>query len=92
MAPQPTIRLRMLVIISMVAIALLLLASAVQASGEPVVTVDYQVQAGDNLWSIAEAQTADNGDVRATVFAIQRMNGLDGSMIFAGQHLELPSG
>ena len=91
MTRQPTIPLRMMVIISIVVTALLLLASAVQATGVPVDTVDYRVESGDTLWSIA-AEAGDGGDVRGTIGIIQRLNELDGSTIYAGQVLELPSG
>ncbi len=90
MTRQPTVPLRMMVIISIVVAALLLLASAVQATGAPVATVDYRVESGDTLWSIAE-QVDDDADVRATISTIRRLNDLDGSTIYAGQVLELPS-
>ena len=90
MTRQPTVPLRMLVIISIAVAALLLLASAVQATGEPVATVDYRVEAGDTLWSIAVASGTEP-DVRATISAIKRLNDLDGSVIYAGQVLELPA-
>jgi LysM repeat protein len=92
MTRQLTVRQRTMVIISMVAIVLLLLASAVQANGGPRPTVDYQVQSGDSLWSIAEAHTERGDDVRAAVGAIQQLNELDGTVIFAGQVLRVPSG
>lgn len=91
MAHTPTIRLRMLVMITTIAVALLLLASAVYASGQPVPTIDYTVQSGDNLWTIAVEHTPQGTDVRATLGTIKQINGLDGSLIFAGQTLELPS-
>ncbi|HSF85505.1 MAG TPA: LysM peptidoglycan-binding domain-containing protein [Acidimicrobiia bacterium] len=90
MTRQPTVPMRMLVIISIAVAALLLLASAVQATGEPVATIDYRVEAGDTLWSIA-AETGAGSDVRATISAIKRINDLDGSLIYAGQVLELPA-
>lgn len=43
----------------------------------------YVVHSGDSLWSLARAH-------RTTVAALQRQNHLTGSMIYAGQVLEIP--
>ncbi len=89
MTRQPTVPLRMMVIISIAVAALLLLASAVYANGGPIATMDYRVEAGDSLWSIASEQHPDR-DVRETVSLIRSINGIDGSLIYPGQVLELP--
>jgi LysM repeat protein len=47
------------------------------------------VQSGDTLWSIA-AQVDPQGDPRATIAELRRLNGLSGSTIEAGQELILP--
>jgi LysM repeat protein len=81
------------VIISIVVLAVLLLASAVQANGgEAPSTIDYRVRSGDTLWSIAQEHGDHSGDVRATVHEIRGLNGLDGSTIRAGQVLLVPTG
>ena len=86
---------RALVLIAILVIGILLLlatASAATGSSEPPPTpTAYVVQPGDTLWSIA-AEAGDGGDVRGTIGIIQRLNELDGSTIYAGQVLELPSG
>jgi hypothetical protein len=46
------------------------------------------VHPGDTLWSIAAA--ASDGDVRAAVGEIRRLNGLSGSELWAGTRLLLP--
>lgn len=94
MTRQPPItRHRVAVIISIVVLAVLLLASAVQATGAAATaTVDYRVRSGDSLWSIAEAHGDRARDVRATVHEIRSLNDLDGSTIRAGQILLLPAG
>lgn len=94
MTRQPPItRHRVAVIISIVVLAVLLLASAVQANGdEATATIDYRVRSGDTLWSIAEAHGEHGGDVRATLHDIRSLNELDGSTIRAGQVLLLPAG
>jgi nucleoid-associated protein YgaU len=47
------------------------------------------VQPGDTLWSIA-SPVAGNGDVRATVAEIRRLNGLSSARLVPGQTLQLP--
>jgi LysM repeat protein len=94
MARQPSVRTRALVIISTTAVALvLLLSSAVQATGAgplPVESVDYRVLAGDTLWDIAREHGPEGADPRAVVHTIQEMNELEGSVIQPGQVLSIP--
>jgi nucleoid-associated protein YgaU len=47
------------------------------------------VQPGDTLWSIA-SPVAGDGDVRATVAEIRRLNGLSSAGLVPGQTLRLP--
>jgi nucleoid-associated protein YgaU len=47
------------------------------------------VQSGDTLWSIATSLDGE-GDVRALVDEIQRLNGLTGADLVPGQVLQLP--
>jgi nucleoid-associated protein YgaU len=47
------------------------------------------VQSGDTLWSIATSLQGD-GDVRAVVDELQRLNDLDGVELVPGQVLQLP--
>jgi nucleoid-associated protein YgaU len=47
------------------------------------------VQSGDTLWSIASSMDED-GDVRALVDEIQRINGLAAAELLPGQILQLP--
>ena len=49
------------------------------------------VQPGDSLWSIAAARYPAD-DPRERVDAIERLNGLSGPMIEAGETLQLPPG
>lgn len=86
-------RIRALGIISTLALVLvLLLASAVDASGsdEPRLTIDYRVRSGDTLWEIAAEHGPDGGDVREVIEAIRRSNDVDGSVIHPGQVLQIP--
>jgi LysM repeat protein len=56
-----------------------------EATGTP---QPYRVKAGDTLWSIAAAHYG--GDPRQGVWAIQRENGLGGSVLAPGQVLLIP--
>lgn len=47
------------------------------------------VETGDTVWSIASSLDG-GGDVRGLVDEIQRLNGLDGTVLVPGQVLELP--
>lgn len=95
MTRQPIASTRVLVVISIVAIAVLLLATSVQARGSDDVaepTVTYVVAGGDSLWDIAAGVTPAGGDVRATVHEIRSLNGLANSTIRIGEVLSLPAG
>ena len=92
MSRQTTAQTRVLVIIStMVAALVLLLPSAVRASGDAPAAVSYEVEAGDTLWDIAAKVTEPGDDVRATVSDIKRRNGLGSSLIVPGQVLLVPA-
>ena len=88
---------RVLIVISTVVAALvLLLASSVMATfdaadvGESYPIGEYEVRAGDNLWDIAGQHTSSDRDVRNTIEAIKRLNHLESSTIHPGQVLEIP--
>lgn len=91
MERQTAISSRVLVVISTVALALcLLLVTSVMAGGTAPVTADYTVRGGDTLWSIADAHAEQDSDVRSVMDDIRRINDLSGSMLHAGQTLEVP--
>ena len=78
-----------------VAIAAIWLAAASAATredgGAPQVQL-VTVAPGDTLWDIASDAAATSGDdVRDTMETIQRLNTLDGSMVYVGQELRVPS-
>lgn len=53
--------------------------------------VSVTVNQGDTLWKIASASTADNKDVRSTVYAIVDANNLGHNQdIYPGQVLKVP--
>jgi nucleoid-associated protein YgaU len=60
-----------------------------QPRREPVRT--HVVQAGETLWSVA-VRAAGRGDVRRSIYQIQKLNRLGGATIFPGQRLILPAG
>lgn len=94
MISQRSTSARALVIISTtVAAFVLLLATAVHAltGGDPLATVDYQVHAGDTLWSIASETITPGGDVRSMIATIRDLNELPTSVIRVGEILQIPS-
>jgi hypothetical protein len=50
----------------------------------------YQVQVGDDLWTIAASHYGDAIDLRKAVHFIRQANDLDGSVIQPGVELSLP--
>ena len=62
---------------------------ATERPGTPEPTRVVMVDEGDTLWGIASEVTTD-GDVRAMVDRIERLNALDSAMVQAGQKLRVP--
>ena len=56
----------------------------------PTATERIVVEPGQTLWAIAAEHAAD-GEVRETVHAIERLNGLESPMLVAGQELFVPA-
>ena len=75
-------------------VALIVLASwglaRVALGGTAPATTTVVVQPGDSLWSIAAARYP-GADTRERVDAIERLNGLSGPVIAAGETLQLPT-
>lgn len=91
MALIASARFRALSIISIMVVAVLLfLSSAVQATGEVTDTTGYRVQPGDTLWEIAREHSSPDADPRRVVAVIERLNGIDGGSLQAGQVIEIP--
>lgn len=62
-----------------------------EADGAPAVDV-ITVAPGDTLWDIASDSAADTGDdVSGAMERIQQLNTLDGSLVYVGQQLRVPS-
>ena len=59
-------------------------------AGTPEPTKVITVGSGDTLWQIA-ADLADDGEVRAMMEKIERLNALDSGMLSAGQRLVVPA-
>lgn len=62
---------------------------ATDEPGTPEPTRVVLVGAGDTLWGIA-SDLADDGDVRAMIDRISKLNALDSGMVVAGQKLVVP--
>lgn len=62
-----------------------------EAGGAPAVDV-ITVAPGDTLWDIASDSAAVTGDdVSGAMEEIQQLNTLDGSLVYVGQQLRVPS-
>ncbi len=90
MSWRTTASIRLLVIISLIAMILLLLASSVGAGQLDGSTLEHRVVPGETLWEIAGEYTPDGESVRGTVSAIRRLSEIDGSVIHPGQVLTVP--
>jgi len=63
---------------------------ATQEPGTPEPTRIVQVHSGDTLWGIA-SELASDGDVRAMMERIERLNALDSAVLQSGQRLVVPA-
>ena len=90
--------LRVVVLLTSVALALVLLLSGPVAagatnestSGAVTAHVEQEVRIGDTLWGIATAYTEPTADVRDTIHDIKVANDLASSEIIVGQILVIP--
>ena len=78
---------RWLAVSGLIVATSILLARVAAGGTEPVSTV--VVKPGDTLWAIA-AVRYPGADTRERVDAIERLNGLGGPVIVAGETLQLP--
>ena len=88
-------RFSFLEIVALVVIAGLLVVGALKAqpAGAPadLATQTLQVQTGQTLWAIAQAHPIDGLTTAQTAEVISRSNNLSGSVLNAGQTLQVPS-
>jgi len=90
--------LRVVVLLTSVALALILLLTGVVlagaadgSTGEAVTAhIEQEVRAGDTLWDIAAVYTEAGDDVRDTIYDIKVANDLESSLIIVGQILVIP--
>jgi LysM repeat protein len=89
---------RAAVLLTTVAVVVVLLLAHALAAPEDLVAAGqggqgkHLVVTGDTLWDIAAGYTPPGEDVRRTVEDIRRANGLEGSLIYPGQVLQIPGG
>ena len=80
---------RLSVFLTTVCAVFLLIGGAAEADA-PLSTVEYVVDAGDSLWSIAASHADAGDDLRAFIADIKDLSQLSGSTIYPGQVLQLP--
>jgi hypothetical protein len=80
-----------LALVAVLAVGLVLASGSVATDepGTPDPTRVVLVGSGDTLWDIA-ADLADDGDVRAMIDRIEKLNALESGMVVAGQELVVP--
>jgi LysM repeat protein len=78
--------------VAVVGLTLLIAVASYAASGLPaeVATRPVKVEAGDTLWSIASAHPVAGLRTEETVDLIRRANGMDGSVVYVGQLIDVP--
>lgn len=79
-----------LLVVLVVGFALASGSVATERPGTPEATRVVLVGPGDTLWDLA-AGVADDGDVRAMMAEIGRLNALDSGMVSVGQELRVPT-
>ena len=84
-----TVFLASLVAVLALGIALGAGSMASEEPGTPTPTRTVVVGPGDTLWGIA-GELAPDGEVRAMVDRIERLNALDTAMVQSGQRLRVP--
>jgi LysM repeat protein len=90
MPRHATTLIRVLVTLSTIVVMLVLLLPSTGRASDRADTAVHVVEPGDTLWGIASS--TGEGDPRDLVVAIMQLNDLDGSTIFPGQELVVPSG
>lgn len=83
-------QLARLAAVPLVALAVSVGLAVAAHGGSPAANGAVVVQPGDTIWSIATARYPTD-DVRARVDDIERLNGLNGPLIEAGETLRLPA-
>ncbi|BDZ43866.1 hypothetical protein GCM10025865_31650 [Paraoerskovia sediminicola] len=83
-----------LVVACLVAVLLTLIGTQASADGPgvPAEVTQLSVSPGQTLWEIAAGVTAAGEDVRDTIAVIADLNGLDSSVLRAGDRLVVPIG
>ncbi len=60
------------------------------ADANNIKVIEYQIQAGDTLWAIAEEYNQDNKDIREYIYELKKINGLNSGLITPGQRIKVP--
>lgn len=80
---------RLSVFLTTVCAVFLLIGGAAEADA-PLPAVEYVVDAGDSLWSIAASHSDAGDDLRDFIADVKDLSQLSGSTIYPGQVLLLP--
>lgn len=83
---------RLSVLLAAVCAVFLLIGGAADAEQPSLPALEYVVEAGDSLWSIAGSYSGPGEDVRGLISDIKLVSGLESSLIHPGQILFIPQG
>ena len=81
------------IIILLIVVAIILSAGVQSAFGsdQPREVVEIDVESGDTLWSLVkEYNPGFKGNMSEACYIVKEMNGMDQSIIYAGQTLIMP--
>ena len=92
MVNSPAVRVRRWIAVTLVAVVALIVApqAFAQEQGDPAGSDYYVVAQGETLWSIAQALTPADRNVRDTVDTLKSMNELATASIDVGDQLLVP--
>ena len=88
--PQLSVRITLLAAAALV--VFLMIGGSAGADIPEVPPIEYVVEAGDSLWSIAAAHAEPGADIRRLVSEIRQASGGVGDHIVPGDVLLIPSG
>lgn len=89
---QNQLSVRLSVLLAAVCAVFLLIGGAADAGEPDAPPIEYVVNVGDTLWSIAGVHLPSGGDVRSLIYEIRDLSGLESSLIRPGQILLIPQG
>ena len=89
---QNQLSVRLSVLLAAICAVFLLIGGAADANEPVAPPLEYVVEVGDTLWSVAGLHVDRGQDVRSLIYEIRSLSGLESSLIHPGQILLIPQG